>query len=69
MAKLSAYGRTEIYRLIRHQAKLCLMSDGVSLINYGYGWKRAAKLGRPGSALQTPEDWLHFYLGQGWQRI
>ena len=74
MAKLSARGRTEVYRIFKpltqEQAfnqekpvKKVLMSDGAILVNYGTGWKLAGKI----KALVTPGEWLTNKLAAGWK--
>lgn len=77
MAKLSARGRTEIYRVeqpLSQEAafsggvkptRKVLMSDGKVLFNYGYGWKIAGQL----QAMRTPKEWLEDKLAKGWKRI
>lgn len=65
MAKLSARGRTEIYRLTRDGAKKMLMSDRVILWNGGGGWK---KMGRLKTEI-TSEKWLEHRLAEGWERL
>jgi len=74
MAKLSARGRTEIYRIFKplsqedafngnKATKKVLMSDRHVLVNFGWGWKQAGKLG---PELQ-PEEWLTRKLSAGWK--
>lgn len=76
MAKLSARGRTEVYRIERpvsqedafnkvKPTRKVLMSDGKVLVNYGYGWKLAGEL----KSMRTPAEWLANKLANGWVRI
>jgi hypothetical protein len=52
MAKLSAYGRTEIGTVSKLTSAKRYMSDGTVLKNIGFGWKVAGKV-KPGF---TPEQ-------------
>jgi hypothetical protein len=47
MAKLSAYGRTEIGTVYKLRSAKRYMSDGTVLKNTGFGWKVAGKV-KPG---------------------
>ena len=69
MAKLSAYGRTEIHRVESETGvKRALMSDGSLLINYGSKWKKVGRLPR----FAEPEavaEWLRNALANGYRQV
>jgi len=76
MAKLSARGRVEIYRIFKplsqeeafagkKPTQKVLMSDRHVLVNFGWGWKESGKIG---PELQ-PETWLTRKLEAGWQVV
>ena len=68
MAKLSAYGRTEIYRVTKDNTKYALMSDGAILVNHGYGWKNAARLPRFAEP-EASAEWLRNALANGYRQV
>lgn len=64
MAKLSAHGRTEIWRVAKGSTKFALMSDGKILKTLGFGWK-VAKI-KEGL---TPEQCFDMLIASGYQKV
>lgn len=82
MAKLSARGRTELYRVAKQLEgtttihKRALMSDNVILASYSFleydGRHRRSSGWHVHGKLKTgvtPEQWLERRLSEGWTRV